>query len=181
MLGCEVTWHLYKLATNWAPLTNGMFMATSPLTSRWSVISINIWPLLRLDFKDQTKLVHSNSLVGPNFTRLVKSLFNNFFFRLTMNVVKYRKVTSRSKSWLVAHPKIFRLFNEWKIWYIFTVTFGQKDPKLNGSLVYCSWLYRMGFLFAFHVLKRYLSVPLKFFQFQKSSRFVFVIYNFFYT
>ena len=42
-------------------------------------------------------------------------------------------------SWLVAHPRIFRLFIKEK--FEVYVTFGQKGPKLSSILVYCFQLY----------------------------------------
>lgn len=54
-LGCEGTWHLYKLATNWT-LVYG-HLNSDPRV----VISINIWPLLnqwsRLNFKARIYLM----------------------------------------------------------------------------------------------------------------------------
>ena len=48
----------------------------------------------------------------------------------------YRKVASSRLSRLVAHFWIFRLLMKGEIWYLFTVTFGQKSPKLNSRPVY---------------------------------------------
>ena len=45
-------------------------------------------------------------------------------------------------SWLVAGPRIFRLFMKGKFDpYVLCVTFGQKSSKLNSRPVYCSQLY----------------------------------------
>ena len=57
--------------------------------------------------------------------------------------LEYRKVVSSSLSWSVAYFQIFRRLMMGEIWCLCTVTFGQKVPKLNSRLVYCSQLYGM--------------------------------------
>jgi hypothetical protein len=56
----------------------------------------------------------------------------------------YRKVTSSSLPRLVAHFQIFRKLMKGKF-DACVVTFGQKVPKLNSILVYCSQLYSIWF------------------------------------
>ena len=53
----------------------------------------------------------------------------------------YHKAASRSTSWLVAQPRIFRLFMKGEIWWLCTVTFVEYGPELKKSPIYSLWLY----------------------------------------
>ena len=60
------------------------------------------------------------------------------FIMLTITPFTY---CSRSTSWLVACPRIFRLFTKRKFNPSVLWQLGQKSPKLNSRLVYCLQLY----------------------------------------
>ena len=62
------------------------------------------------------------------------------FIQFECYISKYCKVASRSTSWLVAHPRIFRLFMRGKFDGHVPWTYGQRGSKLNISPFYCSQL-----------------------------------------
>ena len=73
-------------------------------------------------------------------TRLV---YTGIEFQATADLTRgYNKVASRSITWLVTDPRMFRLIMKGKFdaYGLCTVTFGQKGPKLNSSPGYCSQL-----------------------------------------
>ena len=70
---------------------------------------------------------------------------------------KYCKVVRRSTFRLVAHLKDFQTVCEGESWRLFTLTFGQKGPKLNNSLVYFSRIYGIQVQNGHGVLSRQVS------------------------
>ena len=60
---------------------------------------------------------------------------SNFLFKKSDGIVKVSSTFSD-----------FQKAYEGEIWYLCTMTFGQKVPKLNCRLVYCSRLYSMWFV-----------------------------------
>ena len=68
-------------------------------------------------------------------SKLMKNIIIRVQSSLKFEISIYRKVASRSTSWLVAHPRIIRLFLKGKFDSYVLWPLTKKDQKVNSSLL----------------------------------------------